>query len=94
MTSLELSGAQVSLRLPYKQNKLQSHRYANERGKEQFSCVKERMVWQAESWKKSQEFEEEPSVTSGSGAMNQGGTGAGTMMGKEVQVLILETGDT
>lgn len=49
MTSLELSlnGKQVSLLLPYKQNKPQSHHYANQRGKEQFSCAKERTVLKA-----------------------------------------------
>jgi len=59
MTSLELSlsGKQVRLLLPYKQNKPQSHHYANQRGKEQFSCVKERTALQAKSWTKSQELE-------------------------------------
>ena len=70
MTSLELplSRKRVTLLLPYKQNKPQSHHYANQRGKEQFSCVKERTVVQAKSWKKSQELEKEhlalPAVTS------------------------------
>lgn len=88
MTSLELSLSrkQVSLLLPYKQNKPQSLHYANQRGKEQFSCVKGRTVLQAKSWEKSQELKEERLASShlcnALDAIKQGGSAAGTVMGK------------
>lgn len=91
---LSLSRKQVRLLLCYKQNKPQSHHYANQRRKEQFSCVKERTVLQAKSWKKSQKFEKEslalPAVSSTVlwRPLNREGLWLG-QLGKVVQVLIL-----